>query len=381
MAREHDPFEDTLETVPGLKQIKVSRRYQRAFERLSGPLHAGSGVRGASPRALALALVLLVFASGFLLGRVGSVGSGGGPVVRELPAVEALAPLEVKGTVAYALRSRELVTIAMQDAFSGDVTARARLSPPFDPGDHVTTSVVSFGRSVAVVVISDGEGFVAFAPHGHAPQGWVAGVQAAWSSEEELLVRHVDGTVTEWSVGSDAVASSRAGDADDLLQTAAGPVVRRGDQLETTTSPTRRLALPDGTDPDDVVAISPDMTRALLDADVPTLWDGEELIAMRTGDGEILGASFERSSERVAVVLRTEDGLHLGVVDQRGNAQLKSLGRGDGCEGAPAWDADGAWVYVAGGDGTLHAVEADGGRVGSVRTHGAGCGAAWLDIT
>jgi len=124
VARERETHEDTLESVPGLRSIKVSRRYLRAFERLSAP-------KASSSRALALALVLLVFATGFLLGRVGSMSPSAGPtMVRELDAAQPLPYEDVKGAVSYLLDSRDpLMTIAMHDLYSGDVVPRARFSP------------------------------------------------------------------------------------------------------------------------------------------------------------------------------------------------------------------------------------------------------------
>lgn len=378
VAREVETYEDTLHTVPGLKSIKVSRRYMRALERLSGP-------RASSSRALALALVMLVFASGFLLGRVGGLGPNASTVGALAPAKPV--PLEnvdgsiaLKGSIAYVTSSREpITTIAMHHIYSGEVTPKARFSPP---GEYVTTRVVSFGRSVAAVVSGGGKGFVAFAPHDQAPQGWVPGIEAAWLSERDLLVRHVDGSIARWTFGSKSVHAATIPDADELIQTSAGPIVRRGSLLETVSSPHRRLKVPRGAR---VVAVSPDLTRAVLqdrtDGTDPALWDGKRTVAMRNGGGRALGASFDRSSARAAIVLQAADGLQLAVVDHDGNAQLKPLSAGDGCEAPPVWDGSSDWVYVAAGDGIVHAAEAGGGRTESVRTQGVGCGVAWVDIT
>jgi hypothetical protein len=354
----------------------MSRRYARAFERLSGP-------RATSSRALALALVTLVFASGFLLGRVGSVGT-----ITDLRSMPAPKPIPfdgadgVKGSISYLTTSRdEITTVAMHDVFSGDVTGRANFSPPVEAGDHVTTSVTAFGRSVAVVVTSaSGQGFIALAPHRQAPQGWILGMQAAWASERELYVRHVDGTVAKWSFTTDAVRTVEAEDADELIQTSAGAVIRRGRTLETLSSPRRTIRLPPGAE-NHVAAVSPDLMRVLLDEKkAPTLWDGTERVPMANGQGSILGASFDPSSERVAIALRSPDGLMLAVVDQQGDAALKPLGSGDGCPGSPVWDGNARWIYTAGDDGTMYAVEAGGGRVESVRTQAVGCGVAWVDL-
>lgn len=369
VARERETFDDSLESVPGLKSVRVSRRYLKALERLSGPRASGS-------RALAFALVLLVFASGFLLGRVGSIGSSS-PTVRSLPPAKPIPFDELNGqTVAYVTVSREpLVTIATHDLFSGVVEAEARFSPPVDRDERITTRVVAFGRSVAVIVSAAGKGYVAFAPRGQAPQGWIPGIEAAWLTERELLIRHADGSVASWTFGRDGVRSGAFEDADELLQTSAGAVVRRGTVLSSVAAPARALELPRGAR---VLAAAPDLSRALIAGRVPTLWDGEDRVAMRTGGGDVLGAAFDSASERAAIVLRGPDGSTLALVDPRGNAQLKPLSGNDGCIGAPVWDDGGDWVYVAGDDGVVQAVEAGGGRIGSVRTQLAGCGVAWV---
>ncbi len=370
VARDRETYEDALQSVPALKQLKVSRRYARAFDRLSGP-------RAPSSRALALALVTLVFASGFLLGRVGSLGPSV-PTVRALPAVAPIPFDEIEGSIAYATTSRDpLVTIAVQHVFSGDVSLRAQFSPPYEQGEHVTTSVTAFGRSVAVVVGAAGRGHVAVSLNNDAPQGWIQGIEAAWISERELLVRHVDSTATRWTFGTDSVESEAIDDVDALIATGAAPAIRRGEEIERIGSPRRELTLPDAEAK--VAAVSPDMTYALLDERVPTLWDGTKRIEMTTGSGEILGARFDGSSERVAIVLRGEEGLLLAIMDLDGNAQLRPLGSGSGCSGPPVWDGASDWIYVSGGNGTIHAVEAGGGRTDSVDTRSAGCGVAWVD--
>jgi hypothetical protein len=93
----------------------------------------------------------------------------------------------------------------------------------------------------------------------------------------------------------------------------------------------------------------------------------------------VSGAAFERSGERVALVVRQGDGVRLAVSDARGNVSLKPLGGRARCVATPAWDAEGRWIYVAPGDGQVYAAEAGGGRVESVRTGAIGCGLAWHD--
>jgi hypothetical protein len=349
----------------------VSRRYLRALERLNAPRPSGS-------RALALALVLLVFASGFLLGRLGSVVPAG-PVVRALPSVKPI-PLEdeIEGSLAYLYASREdLATIAQHDLFSGTVEPRARLSlpPSITPGDRVTTRAVSLGRSVALILRSDDEGYVAFSPHGRAVHAWIPGTDAAWLSESELVVRESGGTVRRFASEKDSVSSRTLGDADQLIQSPSGPVIRRGRMLESLASPRRKLDLPaEGT----VLAVSPDTTRAVIGTSDPLLWDGTRETEIRSGPGKVVGAVFDGSSEHVALVHKTDDGLTVAVSDMRGNAALKPIASKASCA-TPSWDDFGKWIYVASSDGMLHAVEAAGGGIHPVEIHSVGCGAAWID--
>ena len=371
VARERDTHEDTLESVPGLRSIKVSRRYLRALERLSAP-------KASSSRALALALVLLVFATGFLLGRIGSVPTSQ-PTVHALPLAEPIPFEDVKGAVSYVLQSRDpLMTIAMHDLYSGDVIPRARFSPAVDTADDVITRAVSFGRSVAVVVSDGDHSRVAFAPHGRTPQGWVPGEDVAWLSETELVIRTDDDALLGIEAGTDRLLTERLGSADGLFQTAAGAVVQRGRRLESMSGPKRRLDLPADSD---VLAVSPDLSRAILDPDAPVLWGGDEARPVHAYDyGKVLGASFEPSGERAAMVLADGGELTLAVVMPRGNAAFKPLGNGPTCDAPPAWDGTGSWIYVGSADGVLHAIEASGSRIEAIKTHGVGCGLAWLDV-
>jgi hypothetical protein len=370
VARERETHEDTLTTVPGLRAIKVSRRYLRALERLSAP-------KASSSRALTLALVLLVFATGFLLGRVGSVPAAQ-PTVRALPLAEPILYEDVKGAVAYLLATRDpLMTIAMHDLYSGDVTPRARFSPAVETADDMDTRVVSFGRSVAVVLSDGDHSWIAFAPHGRAPQGWIPGSEAAWLSETELVVRSDDGALLRMAAGTDSLTTEHLEPADGVFQTAAGAVAQRGRTLESINGPKRSLKLPDK---GDVLTVSPDLSRALLGASKPMLWDGKESKPVHAYAGKVIGASYEPSGDRAALLLAEDGELTLAVVMPRGNAALKPLGNGPVCESAPAWDGSGRWLYVGTGDGVLHAIESSGGRIEAIKTHGVGCGIAWLDV-
>lgn len=356
---------EELQAVPELPRIKVSRRNRRALERLSGP-------KAPSSRVLAAAVAALVFAVGFLLGRIGSIDQQAGPSVRALPAAHALTPFDVEGSAVYLLWTDEpLATVAVHNLFSGDVSPRARLSPPVEPSDEASTRVSALGGSVAVVVADSDKSFVAFTPSDGPAHGWVPGVEAAWASADELWVREADGSIVEWSIGVDGMRAHRSGRADRIFQTPQGAVVQRGGRL---LSPWRRLDLPKDAD-----VMATDGKRAVVLGERLALWDGESFTRIRAQGFRPLAASFDRSGDRAAIVLRDRDDLTLAVVDARGNAALKPLGaRRGGCSPTLAWDGPGSWVYVAVGDGALYAVEANGGHVERIRTHGVGCGLAWI---
>jgi hypothetical protein len=297
-----------------------------------------------------------------------------------LPVAQALPYDDVKGAVSYLLSSRDpLMTVTLHDLYSGDVSPRARFSPAVDSiEEDVTTRAVSFGRSVAIVLADPDHSWIAFVPYGRAPQGWIPGEDVAWLSETELVVRSKDGSMLRLQAGTDNMTTKRLDPADDLFQTAAGAVVRRGHTLESLDGPTRKLEVPAKSE---VLAVSPDVSRAVLDAKAPVLWDGRESKPVHVYDyGKVLGASFEPSGERAALLFAEDGELTLAVVMPRGNSALKPLGKGPSCPSAPAWDGTGRWIYAATSDGVLHAVESSGGRIEAIKTHGVGCGVAWLDV-
>ena len=128
VARERETHEDTLDSVPGLRSIKVSRRYLRALERLSraeGVVVPRSGARARPARV-----------RDRLPARTRSGPSPPSqPTVHALPLAEPIPFEDVKGAVSYVLSSRDpLMTIALHDLYSGDVVPRARFSPPVDIG-------------------------------------------------------------------------------------------------------------------------------------------------------------------------------------------------------------------------------------------------------
>lgn len=368
--RERGAISDELLALPELATIKVSRRDRRALERLSGP-------KAPSTRVLALAVAALVFAVGFLVGRLGSIESDV-PSVRALPAVEALTPFDVDGSAVYLLWTNDpLITVAVQDLYSGDVVPRARLSPPVESSSDAHTTVAALDGSIAVVVADDDSSFVAFAPAGRQSHGWVPGVEAAWASPVELWVREADGALSKWTVSDGRLRVTHDGRADRLLQTSGGAVVQRSGRL-TMTAPRGHAKAPILELPDEGRVLGTNGRRAVIDAKEPLLWDGETARRIRV-QGEAIAASFEPYGDRAGLVLKRGDELTVAVVDARGNAALKPINaNARECTPSLTWDRSGSWMYVAPGDGSLYAVEAAGGRVESVRTHGVGCGLAWI---
>jgi hypothetical protein len=242
--------------------------------------------------------------------------------------------------------------------------------------DIVKTQVVSYGRSVALIASDTDHSYVALAAAGAPVHGWVPGVEAAWASERDAYVRTKDGTVTRYSINGDTFMSEATIHAGHIFQTASGAVAQTPSGLERISAAAPKLPVPAGAR---VLAVSPSGDRALVDHRGPALWDGHEFKAVDIDGFDVLGASFERSGERVAVTLRREGVLTVAVVDQQGNAALKPLGTSDhGCPAVGAWDAAGRWLYVTPGDGLMYAVEVSGGRIERVPTRSVGCGIAWL---
>lgn len=362
-----------LQPVEGLPQLKVPRRYRRAFERLGEP-------KAPSQRLLVVATASLVFALGFLLGRIGSSGVSQ-PVVQALPPAEGMASLGVEGRASYLLWAQggeRLATLASHDLYSGEVTPLARFSPPVRGLDE-RTQVVSLDGSVALVLASADGSFVAAAPRGGAPFGWITGAEAAWESRDVLLVRSHDGTVMRWSADA-RDRSAIEGTWSRLLQTPSGAALLSEDGVVRVASGAGDpIPLPRGAR---VLAVSGDGRRVLADDGRPFLWDGERKLPLRVDGYEAIAASFAPDGDGVAATLAGPDGsLALGVIDAAANVTLKPLGRasiGEECGAVPAWDAPGAWVYVATGDGSVHAVEVGGGRTENVRARLVGCGVGWL---
>jgi len=361
-----------LQPVDDLPQLKVPRRYRRAFDRLSEP-------KGPSQRLLIVAGTALVFAVGFLFGRVLSQPPSA-PTVHALPPAVPLSTLDVDGSAAYLLWSPgdRLATIATHDLYSGEVAPRARFSPPgVDPGGQ--TRVAALGDDLALVVGAGDASFVAVAPASGAPFGWVHGVEAAWESPGSLLIRTQDGRVVRWSTGSRSASEVVAGRWTDLVQTPAGAALRRGDDLLLAGTKRGALPLPRGAR---VLAVDARFVRAALSdhAGGLAIWNGKAATPLRVQGYRAVAAAFSAAGDKLAVTLRDDDGsLLVGVSDEKGNVALKPVpSQATACAAAPAWDGRGRWIYIAPGDGSVYAVEASGGRVEGVPTRLVGCGLAWF---
>lgn len=369
--RGQSSFPDDLQTEPDFPMIKVSRRDRRALERLSGP-------KAPSSRVLALAVAALVFAVGFLVGRIGSLEQVGSPSVRALPSAQGLAPYDVEGSAAYLIWTNEpLATIALHDVYSGDVVPRARLSPPVDVDEDASTSIVAHSGSIAMVLTEGKQSFVAFAPAGRSAHGWVDGVEAAWAAPDVLLIRERNGTVQEWSVRSGSLRSRAWGTAEALFQTPTGAVALRSGRLFSGRDAAEAVAaVPDG-----ATVLASDGRRILgvRNGDV-ALFDGGRAVPLGVQGFEAVAAGFETAGDRVGVVLRDGRDLTVAVADGKGKAALKPLrARSGDCVPTLSWDLAGKWLYVGAGDGVVRAVDAAGGYVEPVRTKALGCGLAWID--
>ena len=361
---------DDLQAEPDFPMIKVSRRDRRALERLSGP-------KAPSSRVLALAIGTLVFAIGFLVGRIGSLEQVG-PSVRALPPAQGLAPYDVEGSAAYLFWTNEqLATIALHDVYSGDVVPRARLSPPIEITEDARTRLVAHSGSLAMVLGQGPDSFVAFAPAGRAAHGWVEGHEAAWAAPDVLLVRERDRTIVEWSVRSGPLRSRRWGKADRLFQTPTGAVVLQDGRLVSARDPSDRAI----SVPEDATVFASDGRRflAMRDGRV-VLYDGRRFIPLQVQGFKAVAAAFETAGERVGVVLSDGRQLTVAVADGKGKVALKPLRAGaGGCTPTITWDLAGKWLYVGAGDGVMRAVDASGAYVEPVRTKAVGCGLAWID--
>ena len=262
---------------------------------------------------------------------------------------------------------------------------RAQFSPPFDTTRACDDTTSSRSDGASPSSSSDGgKGYVAFAPHGRSAAGLDAGDRSGLASPSaSSLVRHVDGALTRWTYGSDSVRSKSIEDADELFQTRrrtrSSVAARRSRSVGVADAHARAAELEERRDR----GLARHDARAPRRRTRPTLWDGDERVAdARHGSGTSSARRFEQSSERVAIAACAgADGLI--ARDRRPARQRRNSSRsatGTAARRRRRGTAPARWVYVAGGDGVLHAVEASGGRVEAVKTQSVGCGVAWVDV-
>lgn len=370
-----------------LPQVEVPRRLRRAMQRM--------GREPAPPRHLLLfALACILFAGGFVAGRMGSLVPDQ-PVVGGLSSAPVDLPLD--GAVSYVARvpgPPQEPAIVRHDLTSGGITHDGRFSLPAGVvPSSVDSSVDAYGESVAVLLSGrDGMALVGAFPLGRGLPVWVDGSDAAWESEMSLLVLR-DGTVTRWSFEDGLHREDVPGSWTRVLSTPDGAVLeglrdgRRRVWAATPNGLREAMALPEGAR---LVAADAGAERVLVEGgDEIALWDGSERIPVRADGREAVAAAFSPGGGRVAMTTIERgrpDGstpVHLAVVDARGNAALHPVAgwrRGQSCEAAPAWDDAGRWVYLSPGDGAVYAVEAGGGaRVEGASARTLGCGIGWVE--
>lgn len=370
-----------------LPQVEVPRRLRRAFDRM--------GRRPTPPRHLiAFAMACLLFAGGFLVGRMSSLAPEG-PALRELSSGPVDLPLD--GVVSYVapVPGPTLEPVLVRhDLPSGRIDHAGRFSLPGGTAPaSVTSRVVNHGQNVAVVLSDpDGLDVVGAFPRGRRLPVWVDGIDAAWESGTSLLVGADDGGLVRWSFSDGVDSEPVPGRWTRILSVPGGAVLERADDgrrsLWTSTPQGLRevMSLPADAR---LLAGGSGAEVALLEVDGGiALWNGDELTEVRADGREVTGAAFSPDGEAVAMALvergRPEGStpVHLGISDQSGNIAFHPVTtwpERQSCDATPAWDADGLWVYLSPGDGAVYAIEAGGARTRGASTRTLGCGVAWLD--
>lgn len=364
-----------------LPQLKVPRRVRRAFDRMSS--------EPAPPRHLmALATAAILFAGGFLLGRLGSMAPDL-PAIAQLSAVPL--PLDLEGFVEYVARPPGPPTepaLVRHDLRTGQIDTLARFSLPFQPpvAAHVTTRVLSLAGGSALVLQGADDAFVGAFPPSRALPFWVEGTAAAWEDSSTLVV--LRGTrLSRWTFDDDVLGPQPVeGTWSALHSTAGGAVGERVDGgrrlvLLGDGGPGDAMALPDG---GRVLAVAPGAEAAVLERPSgASLWDGTEEIPIVAEGLQPQAAAFSPSGDRVAVTfLELKRGgtarAVLGVSDLRARVAFNRVATTDQqCRATPVWEGGERWVYVAPGNGSVYAVASGGGAVRGVHTRIVGCGLAW----
>jgi hypothetical protein len=372
-----------MQSGGNLPQLKVPRRLRKAFDRLNRP--------ATPPRQLmGFTLLLLVFAGGVLLGRLGGV-PGDGPDVRTTLAQPLRA--EVSGSLGYMARvagsSSGEPALVRHDVLTGQIDHVARFTLPFEGRER--TLVRSLEGSVALVVTDgDRRSHVAAFPVEHDPLLWLDGLEAVWESADVLLVLQSEGHLVRWTFGPQAMPRPVDGPWIDIRQTASGAVLEgeRSDErflaLATSTGIVEKLPVPQLSR---VLAVAGSGSTALLSTGGRLeLWDGSRTMPVDNADGfDALSASFSKDHQKVAVTLVSSDDrsvLLLGVVGMDGGMSIRRVSSSaqtekKDCENLPAWDPSGRWLYVVPGDGSVYAAEVGGGRMVRASPRIVGCGVAW----
>lgn len=254
--------------------------------------------------------------------------------------------------------------------------------------------MVSHQESVAVVIANaQGRSAVGAFPKERAPVLWLDGVDAAWESVAALLVLEGRGIVRRWTFDAEGISSDRvAGSWLRVHQTPDGAVLEATDPdghfLEAASADGLRRTVPIPADAR-TLAVAPGGRRALVEIEERmNLWDGAQLTPASLESGfEVHGASFSRDGRVAAVVRERVEGagkVRLALLSATGNLlglrDITSWTADESCDAVPVWNGKQSWVFVAGNDDSLYAVETGSTRVVRTRPQAidsVGCGITW----
>lgn len=370
---------DDAQLAISLPPLKVPRRMRRAM-RTQYPT---------PPRHLiGFSMALVLLAGGFVLGRMSGVQTDSpGLRFRESVGLVTAAHGVVKVVRVGPGAAPVEFDVAVNALKDGRVSAVHRFTSPHGvPSGAETVALAGLRRSLALRLDSDeGRSMVAAFPATRAPLFWLEGDEAAWASEEELLVRRGTG-VRRWTFAGGGVEShSVPGAWRRLFQTATGSVLEEAGDGARSLVVAMRDAVPGPVLPAgaSVVAVASDGTRAFVNSrDGLGIMSGSGVQPVDLGETLVLGAAFAPSGDRVAVVVAErghERSRRLAVIDERGERiMLRPLPEPDDatCRPVPVWDDAGRWTFVAPGDGSVQAFEI-GGVTKSATLRHVGCTLAW----